>query len=445
MIAPQGLHSSLSKYKNQIRSHYEQELTLKLFNALTQMIEPFSPRSDEVTIYVCGITPYDTTHLGHAFTYTSVDIFIRYLESLGLKVRYVQNVTDIDDDILRKAAEVGGNWRELGNRWTTHFIRDMQQLNVRPPDFFPRATSVIPEIIQTVSELVESDVAYAAGGNVYYDVEAWPEFGKLSHLPKEDMLPIANERGNFPNDPNKKNPLDFVLWQAQRPGEPAWDSPWGPGRPGWHIECSTMSTKYLGKVVDVHGGGADLCFPHHESEIAQIEPLIGDHSFVRFWMHTAMVRYEGEKMSKSLGNLVMIRDLLQTYSPDAIRLYLGDHHYRASWEYDEAKLKEAGNLAETIKQAISASCGSGRSLESEPAWASFTEAMDRDLDTPAAIAIMADFTDQILEANLAGRDIAEAQAALRQFAGIFGLRLDQAEPDREVLTGWEAFVTAFAP
>ncbi len=417
---------------------------MKLFNTLTQTVEPFAPRKDEITIYVCGITPYDTTHLGHAFTYTSADIFIRYMESLGLKVRYVQNVTDIDDDILRKARQVGEDWREVGNRWTVHFIRDMQNLNVRAPDFFPRATSVIPEIIQTVSELVKTGVAYVSGGSVYYDVQAWPEFGKLSHLPKEAMLPIANERGNFPNDPNKRNPLDFVLWQAQAPGEPAWDSPWGPGRPGWHIECSTISTKYLGEIIDIHGGGADLCFPHHDSEIAQIEPLLGDRTFVRFWMHTAMVRHEGEKMSKSLGNLVMIRDLLQTYSTDAIRLYLGSHHYRSSWEFDEKELTKSADLAKQIFAAVTANGGSKKPLESEPAWASFTAAMDRDLDTPAAVQVLEDLSDQILEAHLAGRDIEEAQTALRQFAKIFGLWLDQPGPDAEVLAGWENFIPMYS-
>lgn len=416
---------------------------MKLFNTLTQQIEPFSTQAKEIKIYVCGITPYDTTHLGHAFTYTSVDILIRTFELLGLKSIYVQNVTDIDDDILKKARQVGGNWRELGNRWTLHFIRDMQQLNVRPPDYFPRATSVIPEIIETVAELIEAGVAYEAHGSVYYDVQAWPEFGKLSHLPRESMLPLANERGNFPDDPNKRYPLDFVLWQAQAPGEPAWDSPWGPGRPGWHIECSTMSTKYLGKIVDIHGGGADLCFPHHESEIAQIEPLLKEGSFVRFWMHTAMVRHEGEKMSKSLGNLVMIRDLLQTYTPDGIRLYLGSHHYRTTWEYDEHELERSQKLAARIREAVCLLSGSGKPLESEPAWASFTSALDRDLDTPAAVSVLADLTDQILEAHLAGRNIQEAQGALRRFGRVFGLQLDRPGPDPEVIQGWEQFVPVF--
>src|SRR6185503_16067162 len=207
---------------------------MKLYNALTQSIETFAPQTELITIYVCGITPYDTTHLGHAFTYMAFDVLIRYLEHLNYQVRYAQNVTDIDDDILRKASEVGEDWQTLGNRWTVHFIEDMQTLNVRPPDHFPRATDVIPAIIEAVQKLLAAGVAYEAGGNVYFHIAAWPEYGKLSHIPREDMLAIANERGNKPDDPYKRHPLDFVLWQAQAPAEPAWNSPWGPGRPGWH-------------------------------------------------------------------------------------------------------------------------------------------------------------------------------------------------------------------
>ena len=246
---------------------------MKLYNSKTQTIQEFTLRDHEVTLYVCGITPYDTTHLGHAFTYTNYDHLIRYLELKGILVRYAQNVTDIDDDVLKKAKEDGEDWRELGQRWTNHFIDDMLAINVRPPDYFPHATDVIPEIIQAVEGLIQAGVAYVKNNNVYYEVARDAKFGQLSHLPQAEMLPIANERGNHPEDPNKRDPLDFVLWQAQAPGEPAWESPWGAGRPGWHIECSTIATKFLGKTVDVHGGGLDLCFPHHECEIAQIEPV----------------------------------------------------------------------------------------------------------------------------------------------------------------------------
>jgi cysteinyl-tRNA synthetase len=258
---------------------------------------------------------------------------------------------------LKRAKETGEDWRALGTRWTHHFIDDMIALNVRPPDDFPHATDVIPEIIESVEELIGAGLAYASNGSVYYAVDRYPDFGQLSHLPYDEMLPVANERGNHPDDPNKHDPLDFVLWQAQAPGEPAWESPWGPGRPGWHIECSTMATKYLGIPVDIHGGGLDLCFPHHECEIAQIKPVLEDEPYVRYWMHTAMVGYQGEKMSKSLGNLVMISDLLKTYSPDALRLYLGSHHYRETWSYAEEDLQRFQRLADRFRQAASAASG----------------------------------------------------------------------------------------
>ena len=246
---------------------------MNFYSTLSGAMEPFAPVGRSASLYVCGITPYDTTHLGHAFTYTTADLLVRHLEGQGIAVRYVQNVTDIDDDILRKAAEVGEDWQALGNRWTAHFIRDMQSLNVRPPDEYPRATEFIPEIVSAAQLLIERGHAYASGGSVYYHVDAWPTFGALSHLPRGEMLAVANERGNRPGDTNKRDPLDFVLWQAQAPGEPAWDSPWGRGRPGWHIECSVMSTRTLGPNLDFHSGGGDLVFPHHECEIAQTEAI----------------------------------------------------------------------------------------------------------------------------------------------------------------------------
>ena len=417
---------------------------MKLYNTLTQEKDVFTPRGNEVTIYVCGITPYDTTHLGHAFTYTTTDILIRYLEMQGLNVRYVQNVTDIDDDILRKAKEVGEDWRSLGNRWTTHFIRDMQKLNVRAPDRFPRATETIPEIIQSVQALLEEGVAYKADGSVYYAVDSWPEFGKLSHLPREEMLPIANERGNRPDDPNKRNPLDFVLWQAQAPGEPSWDSPWGPGRPGWHIECSSMSTSFLGDIVDIHGGGADLCFPHHECEIAQVEPASSRKPFVRYWMHTAMVRHEGEKMSKSLGNLVMVRDLLESYSADAIRLYLGRHHYRESWEFAEPELQASQAATNRLLLGVEAESGEGSILDFKAHQNSFYSAMDDDLQTGRAVTVMLELAETILTGVRKGMNVKEAQETLRSFGQVFGLGLDSQGPESRVVEGWERYITEFA-
>lgn len=419
---------------------------MKLYNVLTQTIEPFQA-SEPVKTYVCGITPYDTTHLGHAFTYTTFDILIRYLEYQGHTVRYVQNVTDIDDDILRKAREVGENWRELGNRCTAQFIADMRELNVRPPDFYPRASDIIPDIIDWVQKLLDKGIAYEKAGNVYYHIETWPEFGKLSHLDPDDMLPIANERGNFPDDPHKQNPLDFVLWQAQKPGEPAWDSPWGPGRPGWHIECSVMSLRYLGETIDIHGGGGDLVFPHHECGLAQIEPITKK-VFTRLWMHVAMVYHEGEKMSKSLGNLVMVQDLLETYSADAIRLYLANHHYRHSWSYDEHALAQMADLANLLREAVTLPGGTTpptplQSKAYRHVQERFLQAMADDLDTPTALVALKDLATEIREDAGHGYDVHDIRTQLATYAHIFGLRLDSATPEPRVVSGWNNHLTHF--
>jgi L-cysteine:1D-myo-inositol 2-amino-2-deoxy-alpha-D-glucopyranoside ligase len=417
---------------------------MRLYDSKSRNIEPLEPRDGEISIYVCGITPYDTTHLGHAFTYTMADVLIRYLKFNGVTVKYVQNVTDIDDDILRKAKEEGEDWRALGDRWTAHFITDMKALNVLPPDQFPRATDVIPEIIAATRDLLAAGVAYEADGNVYYSVDAWDRFGELSRLPRAEMLPIANERGNHPDDPHKRDPLDFVLWQAQSEDEPSWDSPWGPGRPGWHIECSTMAGKYLGDTVDIHGGGADLLFPHHECEIAQAEPLIGKQPFTRFWMHVAMVRHDGEKMSKSLGNLVMVRDLLQDYSQDAIRLYLARHHYRQPWSHDLAELQEAeASWVEALRGALAVSGGDGEVLSASEAEKAFRRALDNDLDTSGAIDALLGLAGKIGGAAAKGQDVHAAQGHLRAMAGVFGLRLDVEGSEERVLSGWDVHLARF--
>lgn len=461
---------------------------LRLYDTRTGRLQLFQPQGNSVTIYVCGITPYDTTHLGHAFTYTTADVLIRYLEFRGHTVRYVQNVTDIDDDILKKAKEVGSDWRQLGNRWTAHFIEDMKALNVRPPDYFPRATDVIPEIIESVQALIECGVAYESAGNVYFHVDAWPQFGQLSHIPRAEMLPLANERGNRPDDAHKKDPLDFVLWQARpdsskaRPesskeqGEPAWESPWGPGRPGWHIECSTMATRFLGESIDLHGGGADLLFPHHECEIAQVEAVDNPGNrrapFVRTWFHVAMVRHEGEKMSKSLGNLVMVRDLLQSWSADALRLYLARHHYRQPWQYDAGELAETQVVARLIQDAArrrgtlrqpqgrlgnrrrrtgdgGRGTGDGGPGTGDPGrWeAAFIEAMDDDLDTGAAVDVLIELAQEIRRAADEGHDVAPAQAALQRLAPVFGLRLDAESrlppAEAQVIAGWNEHLRRF--
>ncbi len=410
---------------------------MKLYNQLTNRIEPFQPEGRSATMYVCGITPYDTTHLGHAFTYSSYDVLVRYLEYCGHKVAYCQNVTDVDDDILREAHKAGMDWRELGKRWTVHYIHNMQALNVLPPNFYPRSSEVIPDIITRTEYLLTAGLAYRAGGNVYYHVKEWPEFGDLSKVPPSEMLPIANKRGNKADDPNKRDPLDCVLWQASQGGEPSWESPWGLGRPGWHIECSVMATRFLGNCIDLHGGGADLVFPHHECEIAETEPATGVRPFAHFWTYTAMVGYEGEKMSKSLGNLVMVDDLLQNYSADALRVYLAEHHYREPWDYNEKELAQAADLAEKLRAAAGMHSFSGRTVYPRQAQLDFQACLDNDLDTPGALAVLNRLAQEI-HTGVRGRlNVRSAQKMLREMAGVLGLRLDAPEPQERVIAGWQ--------
>ncbi len=416
---------------------------MKLYNTLSRELETFDPQNKIIRLYVCGITPYDTTHLGHAATYCAFDVLVRYLESRGAMVDYAENVTDIDDDTIREARKRGTNWRDLGNFWTAHFMRDMIALNVRPPDHYPRATETIAEIIEFDKTLIEKGCAYESQGSVYFHVNAYEKFGQLSHIPREEMLAVANERGNFPDDPKKRDPLDFVLWQAQAPGEPAWDSPWGPGRPGWHIECSAMNYKTFGPTIDIHGGGADLIFPHHECEIAQTVNFTGKDYFSKIWMHAAMVGFAGEKMSKSLGNLVMVSDLLKTYTPDALRLYLARHHYRFPWEFTYAEFEASVDDCAQMKQAVQAPSGDGREMDVTNARERFENALNNDLDSPAAAAVLCELADTILEHADARRDVREAQTWFRRTAGILGLRLNADGPEARVRTGWEQHLARF--
>ncbi len=394
---------------------------MKLFNTLTQSLEDFVPLHDRtVLMYVCGVTPYDTTHLGHAFTYVSFDTLIRYLESRGYTVNYVQNVTDIDDDILRKSRELGMAWDALGRSETERYLRDMDALNVRRPNVYAHATEETPAMIEIAQTLIARGYAYESSGSVYYSVKRDPDFGVLGRAiglnDYDAMLTIANERGNFPDDPRKRDPLDFVLWQAQAPGEPAWPSPWGPGRPGWHIECSAMSMKYLGPQIDIHGGGADLAFPHHTCEIAQSEHFTGKAPFSRFWMHTGMVHQDGEKMSKSLGNLTLVSDLLKKYSANAIRVMLQNHHYRYPWECFPADLQVATEtvaLFEQVRDIVSSQSGEDHVLHDR-----FIAAMDNDLNTPEALLLLR----QAAETVVATRDVA-CGAEIVRLTKILGLTI----------------------
>ena len=410
-------------------------MTLRLHDTRRGGLHPFEPIGDgPVGLYVCGVTPYDTGHLGHAFTYISFDVLHRYLEYLGHDVRYVQNLTDVDDDMLRRARESGEDYLALGNRWVTTFLTEMASLNWLPPDHFPRATQHIPHMLSLIERLVAKRLAYAAEGNVYFSVSADPSYGQLSKLTRDAMLPIANERGNVPGMEGKRDPLDFVLWQRSLPDEPAWESPWGPGRPGWHIECSAMSMAYLGTRFEIHGGGADLLFPHHESELAQSEGATGERPWVAWWAHAGMLSHEGEKMSKSLGNLVLVRDLLRTYPGDAIRHYLSSRHYRSEVHFSEADLVRSADAAALLRRAClraeeiaPGDPALAQASELHPVVAAhrerFLAAMDDDLDTPRAMPEL----DALAAVAVGTEDLALAAQAgwmVRELgARILGLRL----------------------
>ncbi len=375
---------------------------MKLYNTLSEKVETFTPlEKDSVKLYVCGITPYDTTHLGHAFTYTAFDVLYRFLVYQNYTVNYTQNVTDIDDDILKKAKEVGETWQKLGTFWTNKFTTDMQSLNNVQPTHYVKATETIPVIIEIIKKLIVEDFAYEKNGNVYFAVQKDHEYGKLSKYNREQMIKLSKERGANPDDPNKKDPLDFILWQKSRTGEPYWNSLWSKGRPGWHIECSAMAYKYLGKKIDIHGGGGDLRYPHHESEIAQSEQFTKEKPFSQIWMHIGMVEYKGEKMSKSLRNLIMVSDLLNTYSPNAIRYLLLSHHYREPWEYFQEELDKASKMIKKIEEKINKN---KYTQKEKPNLKTFSYALSDDLNTPKAL--------EIINETVKKRNITEAKKML---------------------------------
>ncbi len=398
---------------------------LRLFDTLAGDKSPFLPRGDEVKLYVCGVTPYDTSHLGHGFTYAAFDVLVRYLQYLGHRVRYVQNVTDVDDPLFDKAKALGVNAADLARDQTESYLRDMKALNVLPAEFYPQASQEIGRMIELVQKLLDAGLAYQAAGHVYFGVGKDPEFGKLSKLDREHMIELARTRGGDPDDPHRSDPLDFVLWRPGRDGEPTFDSPWGEGLPGWHIECSAMSLGYLGAPLDIHGGGNDLIFPHHECEIAQSEGVCSARPFAKVWMHTGMVHLDGEKMSKSLGNMVFVGDLVEEHGSDAIRLYLAGCHYRGDLFYDRQALEAAGQLAKRL--AASAGLpGSGREddgFDTQAFRARFEERMSDDLDTPAAIGVLTELSEAIDAFSKSGMFVHAGQDLLRELGAVLGLRL----------------------
>lgn len=348
---------------------------MRLYDTARGQVVPFEPADRVVTMYTCGITPYDSTHLGHAATYLTYDVLQRRLRDMGHETRCVRNITDVDDSILPKARELGVHYLDLAASELARFDADMERLEMLPAWSEPRATSAIPDIRGFIGMVLDRGFAYQAGGAVYFEVAKFPKFGEISHYSREQMLAYAAERGGNVDDPNKRDPLDFVLWQPSLPDEPSWDSLWGPGRPGWHIECSALCLRELGTTIDLHGGGSDLIFPHHECEAAQSEAATGE-PLVRHWMHQAMVRMDGEKMSKSLGNLVFVSELAKEWDPRAIRLACIGHHYRDSWEWHEQLMPAA-----TERLAAWVAAGPGSAALDE-----VRAALDEDLDTPVAVA-----------------------------------------------------------
>jgi cysteinyl-tRNA synthetase len=398
---------------------------MKIYSTLTRKKEEFAPiKEGEVSMYVCGVTPYMDAHVGHAMSYITFDVIRRYFEYKGYKVNYIQNVTDVDDKIIDRALAQNTSIQELAEKYFASFTEDMAALNVRPADKFPRATREIPEMVAMIQALIDKGHAYAGkSGSVYFRVTSMPDYGKLSGRKLSDMMAGARiEIGN-----EKEHPMDFVMWKASKPGEPSWPSPWGPGRPGWHIECSAMALKYLGENIDIHGGGQDLVFPHHENEIAQSECASGIKPFARYWLHNGLLQLGEEKMSKSIGNLVTIKEALKLYSADGIRLFVLSSHYRNPLTYSlqalESSQKGAERLAKAANLENTGQKPAGFDLAAlEEA---FTRAMDDDFDTPKAVTVLFDLARQINSGRDAGLDIKEAQQLLKKLSGVLGLTLAQ--------------------
>jgi cysteinyl-tRNA synthetase len=392
-----------------------------LFNTESQRKEAFSPRDGRVSMYVCGVTPYDVTHMGHAFNYVFYDTLRKYLRYQGLTVDYVQNLTDVDDDIIRKARELRQPVEQVVEVNVADFHHDLQALHIDPPARYPRATEFIPGILDIAQTLLSRGDAYEKSGNVFFRSSSFPEFGRLSKRSGDQLISETEpERLHAQMD----DPRDFTLWQQSLPGEPHWTSPWGEGRPGWHIECAAMSSGLLGVPVDIHGGGTDLIFPHHESEIAQVETFTGRRPFVRYWVHVGMLRIRGEKMSKSLKNLVVVSELLPKFDANTIRAYLLSHHYRSEPEWDE---KELGSWTPRLRSLERAAAeqreGSGTGLDYRPHERRFLAALDDDMNTPAALQSLVDLAGEINACREAGRDAGLASEALASLASsVLGLK-----------------------
>ena len=394
---------------------------LQIFNSLTREKEVFTPlKPGKIDLYVCGVTVYDYCHIGHARTYASFDVVVRYLRWRGFDVRYVRNITDIDDKIIKRAAENGETPAALVERFTSIMHADFDAIGLLRPDVEPRVTDSIDDIVRIVQTLIDKGIAYqASNGDVYYEVAKFEHYGCLSHQDIDQLQSGARvEIGEA-----KKDPMDFVLWKAAKPGEPAWESPWGPGRPGWHIECSAMSWRVLGETFDIHGGGSDLQFPHHENEITQSQGAHGHDSFARYWMHTGMVQVNKEKMSKSLNNFFAIRDVLAEYPAEVVRYFLLSGHYRSQLNYSMENLDSARAALERFYTALKdLPLIAGDAALAQPFVDRFVAAMDDDFNAPEALAVLFDLTREINRQRGSDNEAAAALAAtLRELAGVLGI------------------------
>jgi cysteinyl-tRNA synthetase len=394
-------------------------MTLRFYNSLTNQKEDFMPiREGEVSMYVCGMTVYDNCHLGHARAMIAFDILFKYLENQGYKVKFVRNITDVDDKIIERAIHNNESIDDLTQRTIASMHEDFAQLGLALPTIEPRATDYIPGMIEMIEDLIVKGNAYhSSGGDVFFAVRTFPEYGKLSNKNIDDLNPGAR----IAEDDSKRDPLDFVLWKSAKEGEPSWDSPWGQGRPGWHIECSVMSFQNLGKHFDIHGGGPDLLFPHHENEIAQSECASGC-KFANYWLHSGLLKINGEKMSKSLGNFAMLKDLFVSYHPEVLRYYLISSHYRSSLNFDTESLNQARSALARLYQALGSIEDESNELD-QNMMNQFSLVMDDDLNTPEALSLLFQLAKLI---NSSSDPIQKMKygATLKELSGVLGLLQD---------------------
>lgn len=415
-------------------------MTIQIYNTLNRKSEPLQTiEPGVVSMYVCGVTVYDDAHIGHAMSAVIFDVMRRYLEWHGYRVHHVVNFTDVDDKIIERANATGQEPVAMAEHYIQEFLQQIEKLHVLPATHYPRATHTIPDIIQFIERLIAQGYAYAAEGDVYFRVNRFADYGKLSGRSVEDM--VSGTR--FEVDPRKESPADFVLWKAAKPGEPAWSSPWSEGRPGWHIECSAMNLKYLGEQIDIHGGGSDLVFPHHENEIAQSEALTGK-PFARYWVHNGMLQFVNaktgqiEKMSKSLGNLVTIKDFLERYDADVFRLLVLNSYYRSPLTYNDEIAAENVRKLERLRGALQPPVGDATTGEAvdqlmnvtQSTRTAFVEAMDNDFNSSSALAALFELVRAIntaRDAHVGGAPFAAAQDMLRELCGVLGLRLQETQ------------------